>query len=117
MNEEKWAEFTDNLRDRFEIIEDTEESDNITDDIGHEVKGKKQIIVFVGPQGKMMVTRTSRPAIIDKKSHYHKTQGGGALTEFVVSDTEMTNKVAVYTWSKSSGDWQEINLKSDKLTF
>ena len=63
----------------------------MVDDVGNEIKGEKESLVFNGPAGKMMVIHTKRPVIIDKKQHYHKTQAGKALTEYIASDTEFTS--------------------------
>lgn len=117
MTEEKWTNLVENLREKFEIAEEDEEPDTLTDDLGNEIKGTKQRVVFIAPQGKMLVTRTTRPAIIDKKSHYHKTQGGGALTEYVTSETETTSRLNVFTWDEIAGDWHEIDLKGDSISF
>ena len=117
MTDEKWTELVENIREKFQIVEENEEPDILKDDVGNEIKGTKQTVIFIGSQGKIMVTRTTRPAIIDKRSHYHKTQGGGALTEFIASDTELTQKLRVYTWDETAGDWQELDLKGDKISF
>lgn len=117
MTEEKWTDLIENLREKFQIVEENETPDILADDLGNEIRGVKQRVVFIAPQGKMLVTRTTRPAIIDKKSHYHKTQGGGALTEYVTSDTETTSRLNVFSWDEASGDWREIDLKGDTVSF
>ena len=58
MTDEKWEDLKENIRDKFGVLEERTEPDIITDDIGNEIKGKKDIIVFNGPMGKMMVTMT-----------------------------------------------------------
>lgn len=117
MTDEKWDDLKENVREKFGILEERTEPDIMTDDIGQEIKGEKDIIVFKGPMGKMMVTRTKRPVILDKKSHYHKTQAGKALTEYIVSDTEFTSNVEAFTWDDLAGDWKELDLKGGTISF
>ena len=117
MIDDKWEDLKDNLRQKFEVLEELTEPDIMTDDLGNEIKGTKDIVVFNGPQGKMMLTRLVRPTILDKKSHYHKTQGGGALIEYIVSETETTSKLNLYTFNDISGEWAELKTDPGRLNF
>lgn len=117
MTDEKWQDLKDLVREKFEIIEEKNEPDIMTDDIGNEIKGEKDILIFNGPMGKMMVSMTKRPVILDKKSHYHKTQAGKALTEYVVSDTELTSRVEAFTWDDLAQDWEEIDTRGGSISF
>lgn len=118
MNDEKWEDLKNNVKDKFGIIEEKTEADDMTDDVGNEIKGTKDILIFNGPLGKMMVARTTRPVILDKKSHYHKTQAGKALIEYVVSDTEFTHTIEASTWDDLKNDWEKIDTRGDgKISF
>ncbi|MDO8507804.1 MAG: hypothetical protein Q7S53_04550 [bacterium] len=117
MTDDKWLDLKDSVREKFEVLEEKTEADIMTDDIGNEIKGEKDILVFNSPMGKMMVTKIKRPVILDKKSHYHKTQAGKALTEYIVSDTEFTNKIEAFTWDDIAGDWKEIDTRGESISF
>jgi hypothetical protein len=117
MTDDKWLDLKDSVKEKFEVLEERNEPDITTDDVGNEIKGEKDIIVFVGPAGKMMVTKTKRPVILDKKSHYHKTQAGKALTEYIVSETEFTNRVEAFTWDELAQDWKEIDTRGGSISF
>ncbi|RJO59964.1 hypothetical protein C4544_06355 [candidate division WS5 bacterium] len=117
MTDEKWDDLKENVREKFGLLEERTEPDVMTDDIGQEIKGEKDIIVFNGPMGKMMVTRTKRPVILDKKSHYHKTQAGKALTEYIVSDTEFTSNVEAFIWDDLADDWKGLDLRGGTISF
>ena len=117
MTDDKWQDLRDNIKEKFGILEEGSEPDMITDDVGNEIKGMKDFIIFNGPSGKMKTERTKRPMIIEKKSHYHKTQAGKALTEYIVSDTETTQKTEVFSWDEINQDWKEIDTHGDKLSF
>lgn len=117
MTDDKWLDLKESVRERFEILEEKTESDIMTDDIGKEIKGEKDILVFNGPAGKMMIQKIKRPVILDKKSHYHKAQAGKALTEYIVSDTEFTNRVEAFTWDEIAQDWKEIDTRGGSISF
>lgn len=117
MTEDKWYDLKENIREKFGILEEKNEPDIIEDDLGNQIKGEKETIVFNGPMGKMMLAKIKRPLIIDKKSHYHKTQAGKALTEFIVSDTESTIRVEAFTWNELTQDWEELDIKGDRISF
>lgn len=117
MTDEKWEDLKVNIREKFGILEERTEPDVITDDIGNELKGEKGTVVFNGPVGKMMVTHTKRPVILDKKTHYRKTQSGKALTEYIASDTEFSHKVEVFTWDDIARDWKELDIRGENISF
>ncbi len=117
MTDEKWEDLKENIREKFKVLGEKTEPDIITDDIGNKIKGEKDIIIFEGPTGKMEVTKTKRPVILDKKSHYHKTQAGKALIEYIVSDTEFTNKIEVFTWDTIANDWKEFDTRGENISF
>ncbi len=117
MTDEKWEDLKENIREKFKVLEEKTEPDIMTDDIGNEIKGEKDIIIFEGPAGKMKVTKTKRPVILDKKSHYHKTQAGKALIEYIVSDTEFTNKLEVFSWDELAQKWKEIDTRGGSISF
>lgn len=117
MTDEKWEDLKENIREKFTILEEKSEPDVMTDDLGNEIKGTKESIVFIGPFGKMLAERTTRPVILDRKTHYRKTQTGKALVEYIVSDTEFTHKINLYKWDDTKQDWGEIDVREDKISF
>lgn len=118
MTDEKWEDLKNNIRDKFEVLEESSKPDVMTDDLGNEIEGTKDTVVFKGPMGKMKVERTIRPVILGKKSHYNKTQAGKALIEYIVSDTETTSKVSASVWDEISADWNELDTRGEgKISF
>ncbi len=117
MTDDRWQDLKDSIKEKFGILEEGSEPDIMADDVGNEIKGVREFVVFNGPGGKMKVERTKRPMIIEKKQHYHKTQAGKALTEYVVSDTETTQKTEVFTWDDLAGEWKEIDTRGDSISF
>lgn len=51
--------------------------------------------------------RISRPAIIDKRSHYHKAASGGVRYENVYDQDTITHQTKMYR--RSGDDWEPID--------
>lgn len=110
MNDEKWLDLLGEIKERLEVLEHRKENFDIKDDFGVKGKGEREIIVFKGEMGKMKLEREKRPVILDKKVHYVKTKGTGAMIEYVLSEEETTSKVFCYRWNEQLQEWEEINL-------
>jgi len=101
MNDEKWQDIIGRVKDDFEVIEhETKELE--------EGPGSVELIVFDGPIGKMKLTRTSRPLILDKKAIGSRRIGSQTTVEYVYSDTEKTHTFKAYKWEDDQGDWVEM---------
>ena len=117
MTDEKWENLTSQISEKFGIEEKKSVENNISDDVGNEFAGTKDIIIFDGMQGKMKLERINHPLIENKKMHYHKGTGGTAEVEYEVSETEQTHKVTAYIWDDSIDDWEEMQLPSGTMSF
>lgn len=117
MVDEKWHDLVSNIEEQFGIEERLEEEDNLEDDLGNVVKGKKEIVIFRNPLGKVKLERTVRPIITDKKMHYHKGTGGTAKVEFVVSESETSQKLKAFVFNEAENDWKELEVSGDNITF
>jgi len=115
MDDEKWSELVDQIKEQFGFLEYNQEKIPLEDDFGLKAEGIKETIVFKGALGKMKIERTSRPLITEKKVHYAKTHGSGAKIEYVFSENEKVRKIKVFKWDDNQNDWQEIKL--DSLNF
>ena len=117
MTNEKWENLIFMIENKFGILEKRTEDITIEDDIGNEVKGTKNKVIFKNEMGKIKLERENRPMIVDKKMHYHKTAGTGAKVEYIVSDTEMVHKVTAYKWNEATNDWEELKLPKERINF
>ena len=67
-----------------------------------------EFIEFQSPQGKMKLERTTRPAVLDKKTVYSKTGGRASKIEYQYSPDEITHRFQAFKWSEAAGEWEEI---------
>ena len=100
MNLEKWQNIKSNISDNFEVIDSYEEKDQ--DD-----HGKKEIIEFNGPIGKIKLIFSIRDLILDKHTNYSNRAGSSMSVDYNYSDTEKTYSLKTYKFV--AGDWEEMD--------
>lgn len=106
----KWEKIIYQIEKRAKIIDSrTEEFDVDKLSNGQVVKGIKEIIEFMSPQGKMKVERIIKPRVIDKKVISSRRVGGKVIEDFIYSEDEKTETYKVYHWNKDVKDWEEVS--------
>jgi len=65
-----------------------------------------QFIVFERAGKMYKLERVTGPAVIDRKSHYHKVAGSAVRFENVYDETEIAHKTNFYV--KSGDDWEPL---------
>lgn len=115
MNDERWQDLKDKIEQRFGEFKTEKREEILEDDLGNKVPQKVEGLVFDSPLGKLKIERTTHRKILDRKAHYHKGAGGADI-EFVVSEDENTNKIAVFK-KDEFGDWQAFDLPPEKISF
>ena len=102
MNDQRWEEVLRRLDKNFGDLE----FDEIEDEETHAVT---ESVAWTGPQGKMKLARTTKPLVVDKKTHFSSRIGGGNHVEYIFSKTETTSRVRLFRWVDATSDWQEID--------
>ena len=116
MNDEKWSDLKEKIENRFGGFDDYVEEVFIEDDLGHRIPQKIESLEFKSDLGYLKIERTSHPKIVDRKAHYHKG-AGGADVEYVTSEDEFTYKITVYKKDEVTGQWQTLDLPTERLNF
>jgi len=115
MNAELWGEILDRLEDQYGKMDVEHHTDTREDDTGQKLVSEIDRVEFETAQGKMRVELVTAPMILDKKTHYTHTQGASANVEYVLSDTEKTQRIRAYRYDEDTDDWIEINTSSGFL--
>lgn len=103
MNDEKWENLMEKIKNDFGILsKDKEEREN--DKIC-------ETVIFKGPTGKVKLERISKPLILDKKFKYSHRQGADAKVEYITSDTEKTHRVEAFMWNEDLNEWKGIDTE------
>jgi len=105
MNDQRWEEVLRRLDKMFGDLQFDEVEEEETQTV-------VESVTWLSPQGRMKLTRTTRPLVVDKKTHYSSRIGGGTHVEYVYSKTESTSRVRLYRWSELGNDWEEIDASS-----
>ena len=106
MNDEKWFDLKDSIKEKFEILKDKTEDLTINTEESEQKLGTVDILISQTPMGKIKLERTNKPVILDKKVHYHRKQEGSKV-EYIYSDTELTHRLEAYKWNDN--EWQKID--------
>lgn len=115
MNAELWGEILDRLEDQYGELEIEKLTDTREDDTGQKLVSEIKRVEFETVQGKMRVELVTAPMILDKKTHYTHTAGARANVEYVLSDTEKTERIRAYRYDEDTDVWIEINTSTGFL--
>lgn len=108
MDQEKWSEIKDMVKEKFEVLEEQKEEITYPNAKGVEEKhGEREILIFEGPEGKMKLEFEDKELIVDKKTHYTH-RGGSGTTEFIFSPDERSYVLNAYQWFEATKDWEKI---------
>lgn len=102
MNDERWYDLTEQIRERFKVTLDTERPL----DPG---PGKIEEMEFEGPTGRLRLERVTRPVVIERRARFSKRTGGQTTEEFVYSKDEFSHRVTFYRWV--DGAWEEQDYR------
>jgi len=105
-----WEDLIYQIEEKFGI-KDRRDEDFIFAETsaGEKIIGKKEVIEFNGPKGKMKLEKISRPKIIDKKVLHTKRIGGRVAVDYVYSNEEMVEQIKIYQWNFEISGWEEIS--------
>jgi len=108
MNDDKWEEVRENIKSKFEVLNEETEDIIYEDPITGKKKeiGEKEILEFSSPMGELRIEREKKLLVQDRKHHYHKTRTD-AVVQLVFSENEYGDKMKVF---KREGErWIEMD--------
>lgn len=115
MNAELWGDILDKLEDQYGPMEVEKLSETREDDTGQKLTSEIKRVEFDTAQGRMRVELVTAPMILDKKTHYTHTSGARANIEYVLSETEKTERIRAYRYDEDTDGWLEINTSAGFL--
>lgn len=104
MTDEKWIEIVGRVKDAFAVEEEGEEP-------LEEEPGKRQWIIFAGPEGSMKLEHISHHYVVGEKSLGSRRIGSGQTIQRKYSD-EVIHKLRAYRLNPSTREWDEIETGS-----
>ena len=109
MNPNKWENLIYLAEEKFGIDKQYAEDFVVAEtSMGKKIMGRKEIVEFNSPLGRIRLEKVSRPRVIDKKVLHTKRIGGKTAVDFVYSEEDLVVEIKIYK-QKSDADWEEIN--------
>ena len=102
MHDDKWKDTLAMVKSKFTVLAEGKE------DIEDIPNGFVEFIEFTSPQGRMRLERTTKPAVLDKKTVYSKTAGRASQIEYTYSPDEIVHRFEAFRFNDSKGDWEEV---------
>lgn len=102
MTTDRWQEIVEMVKESFEVLDSGSYE---SDEHGGMVT---EFIEFDGPMGRLRLEFTTRPALVDTKTHYSNRIGSETKIENIYSDTEEIHDLGVYKFDEATNDWQEF---------
>lgn len=106
MQPDKWQKIKWRLEESFREVE------FFKADLPPPAKGEMETALFVGPLGKMKLEYTTRPVILDKKTHGSRRIGSVTEVEYVYSDTEFSHQFKAYQWNEAQNGWVPVDAEN-----
>ena len=111
MNDDKWLDLKESLKEKFNILEDKTEDYTVETEEGSQKLGTVDILISETPMGKIKLERTNKPVVLDKKVHYNRRKEGSQI-EYIYSEDELTHHMDAFKWNNEEGTWQKIDASS-----
>jgi len=109
MDTDRWEQIKENIKSKFQVLEEGTEDLTVPTADGDVISGKVQFLVANTPFGKIKLAFESRPVVLDKKTIYSHRAGQAARNEYEFSQTEFSHKVKAYKWDDDNEEWKEID--------
>lgn len=105
MKDEQWQEIVEKIKNQFEVEEEFEgDLDNLPD-------ASFAGIVFFAPEAKLKITRTKRPVVLDKKTHFANRGGSNVKVDYIYSNDEFVDSIEVHRWNEQTQEWDISDQK------
>jgi hypothetical protein len=105
MHRAKWEKLVDQIERQFGFIEHTTEE-------FPERRLTVETVVFDGASGRMMLERSEKPVVIDKKTSFSKRVGSEVSIEYVYSEDEVIDTVKLFRWDGLAREWKQLDISA-----
>ncbi len=102
MHDDKWKDTVAMVKSKFTVLSEGRE------DIADIPNAFVEFIEFNTPQGKMRLERTTKPAVLDKKTMYSKTGGRASQIQYTYSQDEIVHRLEAFRWNDTKEEWEEM---------
>jgi len=105
MQPDKWEQTKGHILDSFSDVE-IEEIKLQEPDVG-----KKEIVLFNGPVGRMKLEYHTKPVVLGRHTHGSRRIGSHTEVEYIYSNNEFTHQLRAYRLDVGNDEWIEIEME------
>lgn len=106
MTDDRWADTIDRIVERFTILErGVEEIPDIP-------RGRREMITFTTPMGRVRLTRTTKPRTIGQRALTSRRFGGSVRVEMLYDHDDLVHVLTAERWDESSNAWVSIDAST-----
>ncbi|MFA4872372.1 MAG: hypothetical protein WC659_00355 [Patescibacteria group bacterium] len=110
MNDEQWEVTLDRIEQKFRIEERKREERG-------EGEGVVEWVVFMTPQGKVRLERTTKPRVVGEHSERSKRIGSTAVIKKIYDPDDLVSYMRAYLWDEGTSSWGEIKGEGFSANF
>ncbi len=103
MTNDRWLDLLDK-------ISNFEQEERFTEEIEDIPNGKREIVIFKSPVGRIKLIRTTKPRVLDKKTIYSARSGSDMKVEYVYSEDEMVDNLEILKFDTIEDDWVKASI-------
>lgn len=111
MNDQAWENLVDLIDVKYGSTDFGKRVEPLPDNT--DLKQTVQFLEFSKGGERFRVERTTRPAVMDRKSHYHKGGSGGVRFENIYDESEVSHRIDFFR--HEGGDWAPISPEQLQL--
>jgi hypothetical protein len=108
MNDGAWERVLDVLDTKFELRGRKRSSEPLEDN--PKFTQSTESYEFNKDGAEYRIERVTRPAVAERKTHYHKAASGNVRFENIYDPEETTAKVQLF--KNFAGEWKEVDLET-----
>jgi len=105
MQPDRWEQTKGQILDSFSNVNINEQ------ELQDPEVGKKEIVIFNGPLGKMKLEYYTKPLVLDRHTHGSRRIGSHTEVEYVYSNNEFSHQLKVYKLDEDSDEWVEMEME------
>jgi len=116
MNPEHWEDIIGKIKDKFSDATHAKEDFVVEENnLGEKIMGKKEMIEFTSPVGRIRLEKIRKPAVLGKHVLYSNRIGSETKVDRVYSDEDMVEHINIYRLNETENVW--IKLDEHNLSF
>jgi 6-phosphogluconolactonase (cycloisomerase 2 family) len=105
MQPDKWEQTKGHVLDSFSNVDVSEI------ELQEPEVGKKEVILFDGPLGRMKLEYYTKPVVLNRHTHGSRRIGSHTEVEYIYSKDEFSHQLKAYKLDEDENEWVEMEME------